>query len=202
MPEYRIGPGDELAVTFPFNAELNHDGPVGPDGRFSLPLAGSLDLAGKTVPEASALISKVLRESGVVEDARASITIRRYGANVYIGGEVRLPGLVSLSPGMDAMQAVIAAGGLLDTAKTRKVAIIRRATDGHALVSYVNLRDYMHGAASAKIPPLQPRDVVFVPKSSIAEVDLWVDQYLNKSLPFGKNLNYSFGTQTTTTVSH
>jgi len=201
LEDYRIGPGDDLSVVFPFNAELNHEGPVGPDGRFSLPLAGSLELAGQTVPQAAAMISKVLHDSGVVDDARTSITILHYGANVYIGGEVRLPGLITLSPGMDPMQAVIAAGGLLDTAKTKKIAIIRRAADGHAIVSYVDLRGYMHGVASTKIPPLQPRDVIFVPKSSIAEADRWVDQYLNKLVPFGKNLNYGFGTSTTTTVS-
>jgi protein involved in polysaccharide export with SLBB domain len=176
--EYLIGPGDELAVVFPFNAELNTDGPVGPDGRFSLPFAGSLDLAGETVGQASALISTALQQRGIVADAHASVSVRRYAANVYIGGEVRLPGLISLSPGMDALQAVIAAGGLLDTARTKHIAIIRRAPDGRAIITYVNLRDYTHGIAASKI-----------------------DQYLNKLLPFGKSLNYGLGSYTTTTLA-
>ena len=41
--------------------------------------------------------------------------------------------------------------------------------------------------------PLQAADVVYVPKSSIASFDLFVDQYLNQSLPFIKSLNYNLG---------
>jgi protein involved in polysaccharide export with SLBB domain len=177
LPEYRLGPGDEISVTFPLNPELNHDGPIGPDGRFTMTLVGSLYLAGDTVAEATLAIATSLRENRIVSDARPSLTIRHYSA----------------------FQAIIAAGGLLDTAKTRKIAIIRRLPDGRASISYLDLRAYVRGDAIGHIP-LEARDVVFVPKSSIAEADKWVDQYLNKLLPFGKSLNYNLGNYGTTAV--
>ena len=145
-PEYRISPGDELSVTFPFNAELNHDGAVGPDGRFTMPQVGNIVLAQSTVDEAARVIAAALRRSGIVEDARPSLTIRQYGASVFVGGEVRNPGLVRLASGMDPLQAVIAAGGLLDTAKSKRIVIIRRDADGTPMLRYVNLREYVrHG---------------------------------------------------------
>jgi protein involved in polysaccharide export with SLBB domain len=200
LKEYRLEPGDELSVMFPFNAELNHDGPIGPDGRFTLPLVGTLYFAGDTVSQATLKISTALRTYGIVEDAHPSLTVRKYNASVFVGGEVKQPGTFLLTSGMDPLQAVIAAGGMLDTAKTRRIAIIRRAPDGHALISYVDLKAYTRGG-SAKIAPLEPHDVVFVPKSSIAEADAWVDQYLNKLLPFGKSFNYNLGNYGTTTVA-
>ena len=199
LPEYKLGPGDEISVTFPLNAELNHDGPIGPDGRFTMTLVGSLYLAGETVDQATLTIANSLRENRIVADARPSLTIRHYAAPVYVGGEVKLPGVLQLAAGMDAVQAIIAAGGLLDTAKTKKIAIIRRAPDGRALITYLDLRAYMHGDAAGRTP-LEAHDVIFVPKSSIAEADLWVDQYLNRLLPFGRSLNYNFGNYGTNTV--
>jgi protein involved in polysaccharide export with SLBB domain len=200
LPEYRLSPGDEVSVTFPFNAELNHDGPVGPDGRFTLPLVGPLYLNGDTISEATLKLAVALRDYGIVEDAHPSLTIRKYSASVFVGGEVKQPGTFTLSAGMDPLQAVIAAGGMLDTAKTKRIAVIRRSPEGRAIILYVDLHAYTRGGA-ARLAPLEARDVVFVPKSNIAEADAWVDQYLNKLLPFGKNFNYNLGNYGTTTVA-
>ncbi|MES3152086.1 polysaccharide biosynthesis/export family protein [Sphingomonas faeni] len=199
-PEYRISPGDELSVTFPYNAELNHDGPVGPDGRFTLPQVGNIVLANATVDEATGTISAALRRLGIVENARPSLTIRQYGASVFVGGEVRNPGAVRLASGMDPLQAVIAAGGLLDTAKSKRIVIIRRGADGTPILRYVNLRDYLRHGVGTGIEPLHAQEVVFVPKSSIAEANVWVDQYINRLLPFSRSLNYSIGNGTVNTV--
>ena len=48
-PPYQLAPGDEIAVDFPYNAELNQKGPVGPDGRFAVPMLGSIVVAGNVV---------------------------------------------------------------------------------------------------------------------------------------------------------
>jgi len=192
-PEYRLGPGDELSVAFPYNPELNHDGPVGPDGRFTLPQVGNILVAHVTIAEATAAISDQLRIAGIVADARPSVTIRTYGAAVFVGGEVKTPGLVRLTAGMDPLQAVIVAGGMLDTAKSKKIVIIRRGPDGVPVQHYVDLRAYLRHGLTAGVDPLAAQDVVFVPKSSIAEADIWVDQYLNKLIPFNKSLDYSVG---------
>jgi hypothetical protein len=39
--------------------------------------------------------------------------------------------------------------------------------------------------------PLHRFDVVYVPKSSVAEVNLWIDQYINRNIPFTRNFSYT-----------
>jgi len=192
-PEYRIGPGDQLSVILPFNPELNYEGPVGPDGRFTMPVAGTIVAAGKTVSEAQAGIDQALADRHIVRAAQSSISIRLYGQVIYVGGEVKSQ--------MDPLQAITVAGGMLDTARTAQVVVIRRGPDGHPILRVVDLDAFIHGGSMTDAVALQPQDTVFVPKSSIAEVDLWIDQYINKPLPFGRSLSYTINQNSTGTVS-
>lgn len=196
LAEYRIGPGDVLSVVFPLNPEINHEGPVGPDGRFALPFAGQLDVSGLTPLAVETLIATSLRKGGVVDDARPSVTVTRYGASVFVGGEVRNPGAVALSARMNPAQAIISAGGLLDTAKSKRVVIIREGAGGAPVTQIVDLQAYVRRGDAAAAVLLHPRDVVFVPKSSIAEVNLWIEQHINRVLPFNRSLNYQLGAAT------
>lgn len=189
---YRIEPGDQLAVTFPYNPELNLAGPVGPDGRFVMPLAGNLPLGGLTIEESAATIGSALRRGGVVEDARPTVSVQQYGAVVYVGGEVRQPGPVKLPGRMDPLQAVIGAGGLLETARSKRVVVLHREPDGRITRTDVDLRAYAHDGVATGVA-LRSQDIVFVPRSSIAEADLWVDQHINRLLPFSRSLNYQIG---------
>jgi hypothetical protein len=34
-------------------------------------------------------------------------------------------------------------------------------------------------------------DIVFVPRNKISEVDLWIDQYITRFLPFSRSFDYS-----------
>ena len=201
LNEYTIGPGDELSVTFPNNAELNHDGPVGPDGRFPIPLLGNMLLAGDTPTQAASMITNALRDGGIVANALPSVTIRRYGTSVFVGGQVKTPGVIQLAAGMDAFQAIIAAGGLTDSARTGRIAIIRRTPDNRSRVIYYSLKPFTKGESNASIAMLEPRDVIFVPRTKIAEVDMWVDNYINKTLPFSRGFSYSYGNYPVTTVA-
>jgi protein involved in polysaccharide export with SLBB domain len=197
---YRLTPGDQLSVIFPFNGELNHDGPVSADGRFTLPYVGELPVAGMTTADVADMISKSLVDQGIAANAHPAVTVNKYSLSVYVGGEVKTPGMIQLSTGMDALQAVLVAGGMLDTAKTKHVAIIRRSENNTSKVIYLDLDGYTKGKAAATTAMLEPHDVIFVPKSSIAEVDRWVDDYINKTIPFQRNLNYNAGNYGAATI--
>lgn len=199
QPPYKIGPGDDLSVILPYNPELNYEGPVGPDGRFTMPVAGTVPARGKTVPEMERSIDLALEQRGVIQNAGASISVRHYGGVVYVAGEVKLPGAFPLQSGMDPLQAIAVAGGMLDTARTNKVVIIRRDPQGKVILHAVDIDAFTHGGDQAQDVALRRSDIVYVPKSSIAEVDQWVDQYINKTLPFNRNLDYSISHTTATT---
>ena len=38
---------------------------------------------------------------------------------------------------------------------------------------------------------LASEDMIFVPRSRIAEVNLWIDQYVNRLLPFSRSVSYT-----------
>jgi protein involved in polysaccharide export with SLBB domain len=200
---YRLMPGDQISVTLPLNPELNAAGPIGPDGRFSLPLGGRLQLSGLSAESAEALIARTLREAGIVADARPNVTVTLFAAAVYVGGEVRNPGSVALLKAPNAMQAVILAGGTLDTARSKRVVIITPATVGPARIRVVDLKAYTRRGDASVDRPLTPGEIVFVPKSTIAEVNLWIDQHVNRIIPSAAHFNYNVGGagQATTTIT-
>jgi protein involved in polysaccharide export with SLBB domain len=201
-PEYRIAPGDDLSVVMPYNPELNYEGPVGPDGRFTMPVVGTVSVGGLSVPEAGTAIDAALFEHNVVRAAHSSVSIRHYAQVVYVGGEVKLPGAVPLRNKMDPLQAIAVAGGMLDTARSEQVVLIRPGADGKPILRTVDLDALVHTGDPAQAVALQPQDTIFVPKSSIAEVDQWIDQYINRTLPFNRSVNYTInqnaGTNSTT----
>jgi len=195
-PPYIVGPGDDLSVVLPFNPELNYEGPVGPDSTFTMPVAGTVSTAGKTSTQVEEAISQALTDRKIARNPSVSISIRRYAQVIYVGGEVKNPGVLPLQNRMDPLQAVMAAGGALDTARTHSVVIIRRGEDGRPLLRVVDLDELIHTGARAQAVALRPQDTIFVPKTTIAEVDLWVDQYINKTLPFQRGFSYTINNNT------
>ncbi len=189
---YVIQPGDEIAITLPFNAELNQKALVAPDGTFSMPLAGPLPAAGRSAAQLSGIVDKALLANGVVADARSSVSVVQYGGAVYVDGQVGKPGEIVLRPNMTVMQAIAAAQGMRDTARTDEVVLIRRAPNGRPMLRTIDTKALTRRGDPAQAVVLQSSDMIFVPKSSIAEVNQWVDQYINQALPFNKGINYSY----------
>ena len=196
---YLIQPGDDISVTLPFNGELNQRAQVAPDGTFTMPLAGVLPAAGHSTSQLAEGIDKALASKGVVADARATVTVAAYSGRVYVGGQVREPGEIPLRADMTVIQAIAAARGMLDTARTNEVVLIRRSpTDGRPMLRTVDIDALTHTGSPDQAVVLQPSDTIFVPKSSIAEVDQWVDQHINQAIPFSKGLSYTYTNSTTT----
>lgn len=103
-PDYRVQLGDTLKVAFLFQPENDIDLVVRPDGRISLAAAGEIEAVGKTEQELEESIRK--RASAHLRDPKVTVTVTKIGTqNVYVGGEVLHPGVVSLVPGMTPLQA-------------------------------------------------------------------------------------------------
>ncbi|HEY4803783.1 MAG TPA: polysaccharide biosynthesis/export family protein [Paraburkholderia sp.] len=195
---YRIEPGDDLSVVLPFNAELNFRGTVAPDGSLTMPFAGTLPAAGLTVAQLADTINKALATNGMAKNAHASVAIVQSAAKIYVGGQVGRPGEIALHTGMSVMQAIVAAQGLLDTARTNEVVLIRRGPDGREMLRTIDIDALTHRGDPKQDVVLQAADTIFVPKSSIAEVDQWVDQYIDKVIPFQRGFDYTISNNPTT----
>jgi protein involved in polysaccharide export with SLBB domain len=187
---YRIGAGDELALHFVVNPDLNAAVIVGPDGRAVLPLVGPVKLTGMTVEEADQAMTAAY--GAVLRNPQVQALVTAYGASqIYVGGEVKDPGVKVIKGQIGVTQAVLAAGGFTDTARGGQVVVLRQGpNDPRPRMRIVDVRGALQGKDRRGLM-LMPGDVVFVPKSSIAELDIFMKQHLADLLPF--SLSYGIG---------
>lgn len=93
---------------------------------------------------------------------------------VYVVGEVREPGVFPMNSqgGITLLQAVALGKGLRPTAARGRTLIVRTSTTGERTEIRVDLGRVLAGKALD--PPLQARDIVFVPNSAARAVALGV----------------------------
>jgi protein involved in polysaccharide export with SLBB domain len=180
---YQIERGDRLDIKV-FNVnELSQEVVVRPDGKISATILDDVEAAGRTPDELAAALQEGW--SKVFTDPRVTVVVREFATrNVFVGGEVAADGMVPLRHRMTALGAVIAAGGFRATAQTSNVIVVRDA-GGRPEALKVDARRVLDGS----IPDLElaPFDVVYVPKSKIARVNLFVEQYIKYVLPINLN---------------
>ena len=186
---YEINAGDELGIGVFKDPDLNANVVVGPDGHIALLMIGDLVAAGKTPAALASDVAKLYNkpQGEVTVNVRTSTTQR-----VFVGGEVNKAGVVPLGGKLTVLGAIMSAEGFKDDARTSEVVVIRRdhANPERSLVFAVNLDDAVSGSDLRQDLLLQPSDIVVVPRSGIGNVDLWVDQYLRRLLPFSLSGGY------------
>jgi len=190
--KYRLGAGDELGLRLLLNPDLNSQVTVGADGRGVFPLVGPVKLSGMTVEEAAATLTKSY--AAYLRNPATEMLIYNYaGGSVYIGGEVKLPGGHVIHGNFTVAQAINDAGGFTELAGQNKVVLLRHRKTGEVLMRVINLNKLYSGKDDVDIRVL-PGDVIYVPRSSIGEVDRIVHQYIVNALPF--TVNYSLNPTT------
>ncbi len=179
---YRVQVNDALEFLFFKNTELNQTRTVGPDGEVALQLIGQVKVAGRTLPEITAEVTT--RYAKELVEPQVTVAVKEYsGLKVYVGGEVNTPGIQGFRGGLSALQAILAAGGFKTTASLKSVILIRKGQDGRPLGATVDLSRVLKHAEFDKDVALAPSDIVFVPRSGIANVNLFVEQWFRNNIP-------------------
>ena len=182
-PAYRLYPGDQLEVRVPSAPELSQKGlAVQPDGRIGLPLIGQMAVADRTVDEAQALLTQAYAAQLIHPQVEIAVTTAA-PIRVFVGGEVDKPGVYDMPGPIDALQAVIQAGGFKTSARRGAVVVIRRGPDGRAMSRTADLLRGIYRPDGVDAVPLRRFDIVYVPRSGVAEVGLFMQQYLREALP-------------------
>ena len=178
--EYRIQPGDKLSVEFPYNPDLDEQVPVRPDGRISLQMIPEVMAAGLTP---SALTDQLTKDySAKLAKPQLTVIVRSFGGHmIFVDGEVNKPGMLTMAAPMTVLDSLSEAGGVKDTANRKQIIIIRRGPGNKPVALSLNMEKVIYGKTAD--PGLLPGDIVYVPKSSIANVNMWVDQYIRKNIP-------------------
>lgn len=190
IPTYRIGPNDKLNVRFRMTPELNETVLVGPDGNIALRAAGRVQVLGMSAAEAETVITEASRR--VLTRPEISVTFEDAAASqVFVGGMVRRGGAFPLTGRRGVMEAVLLAGGFENEARMNEVVLIRRDPQNRPMLRTVNLQGFTASASAMEDVPLFAGDIIFVPRSRVAEVALWVDQTINRTIPFSRAFSYS-----------
>jgi polysaccharide export outer membrane protein len=178
--EYRLQVGDTIAIRSYYDSQLNQEMLVRPDGKITALLIGEIAAAGLTPDELATQVRLPYRRLVGETDVTVAV-VRSAGMNVYVSGEIRTPSMVPLDGGMTLLQAIARTGGTLPSAKTHNVLLIRNDGAGALSVYQVDIDKVLRNEASDVY--LHRRDVVFVPKSEIAEAGQFVEQYVNAIVP-------------------
>ncbi|HEY1939526.1 MAG TPA: SLBB domain-containing protein [Candidatus Angelobacter sp.] len=157
-PEYVLGPGDELVVDYWGTTSQHLQRSVDREGRISIPEAGSVVVAGRSLGETRQTIQRMLSQQlrGVTVD----VTLGKLRTvRTYVVGDVKNPGAYDISSLSSALSALIVAGGPTDTGSYRTVKHYR----GKALVEEVDLYDLMLKGVSSSEVHIESGDSILVP---------------------------------------
>lgn len=167
---YRLQPGDVLEVQFRYSPEFNQTVTVQPDGYISLEITGDLKVAGFTVEETRAA---VLRKAGErLQDPVAAVLLKEFQRPYFVvAGEVAQPGKIEMRERVTAIQAIMLAGGMKETAKSSQVVVFRAINSDTAEVKLLNLKNIRRTSDLENDLTLRAGDMVFVPRDKISKIE-------------------------------
>jgi protein involved in polysaccharide export with SLBB domain len=184
VPHYIIQPYDELEIKFYYSADLNEKVIVRPDGFISLQLIHDVRAASLSVNELTNILKN--KYAKYLNDPEISVIVSSLNnQNVYVDGEVTTPGIIPIGSYMTVLQAISAAGGLKDGSRNDEIILIRKNGLKKPFVLIVNLEDVLTGVDIAQDIALKAHDIIYVPKSNIANVNTWIDLYIRRNIPIG-----------------
>jgi protein involved in polysaccharide export with SLBB domain len=182
---YKMVPYDLISVRFTYHPEQDPKGPIAirPDGQITLDATGAIQAAGRTPEELAKEIAA--KSSTRLRDPEVLVTVTQYAPRkIYVGGQVRAPGIAQFQGEMTPLQAILDRGGFSDDAQKDSVILIRNTGGPDPIIGRINIIQGLEDGKPEKIT-LLTNDILYVPMSGIARADLWVKQHLNDILPSG-----------------
>lgn len=157
---YYVGPYDKLIVdVFAIEELAAREIQVDASGRMSFPLAGVLDVSGKTPAEIEQALAARLR-AAFVRDPQVTVNLKETVSRVVtVEGQVRKPGLYPVVGRMSLMRAIARAEGTDEFSNLDDV-VIFRTVGGQRYAALYNLDAIRHGAYAD--PEIYANDVVMV----------------------------------------
>lgn len=194
--QYTLYPGDQVDIVVASAPELSRTLTVGPDGRVVMPMTDPVMAAGRTMGQVGQALQKQL--AAQLRDPRVDVTPRAYAPQqVFVGGEVGQQGTYTLPGPIGALEAVFMAGGFRNSAQSTHVVVLRRSSNGRMMARLIDFRDGLNNPRTlADTVQLRRGDIIFVPRSNVAEVGLFMQQYVREALPVTANVSYNLGNGT------
>ncbi len=175
--EYRVGVEDILYISVWQNEDLNEVLGVRPDGKISVPLIGDVFVAGLTIPEIDEEITNRLKE--FIRFPEVSVSLRKLGGSkVIVLGQVRAPGVYMITGEKTILEVIAIAGGFTNDAVSNSIVLVRGGLE-KPQARRLNLKKTLRGADFKDNIPLQSEDIIYVPKTFIADISYVLNQIID-----------------------
>lgn len=167
---YRLQPGDVLEIQYRYSPEFNQTMTVQPDGYVSLEIGGDLKVAGLTIEQTRQVILR--RASARLREPVATIVLKEFQRPYFVvAGEVTQPGKIEMRERVTAIQAIMLAGGMKETARSSQIVVFRKINSDMAEVKLLNLKNIRRTSDLEADLTLQPGDMVYVPRDKISKIE-------------------------------
>ena len=182
--DYIVGPQDVVAIAVWDQEDLAGKFAVEADGTFTFPLIGRVKAGGLTLRDLEAELKRRLAD-GFFTNPQVTVAVEQYRSQrVFVVGEVRTPGMYSLTGDMSLIEVLARAGSTLPSAGDQAV-IVRPAvganvsgpvlpdvatngsqnSEAQAEVTRVDIRDLQKGVLAQNVR-MRDGDTVFVPRAA------------------------------------
>ena len=158
---------------------LNRSAIVLPDGQISLPLAGSVRAAGRTLAQVQADLASRLAPNFATAPTvyvtlsalaeRTSTPAAPRLVDIYVLGAANAPGKVDVKPGATLLQALAQAGGVSPFAAKKRIQLRRVDKNGNEKVYKFDLDAIERGESGGGATRLMGGDVIVIPQRKLFE---------------------------------
>jgi polysaccharide export outer membrane protein len=188
--DYKVGPEDQLEVTFLGNNDLGRTVRINGEGEISLPLIGIVQVAGLSPNEVEAKLVRLYKDGRFIRNPQITVTVKEYRhLQVMVTGAVAKPGSYEMIGPRTLLEMLGKAGGLSnkDNQKAGDLVYVircqnapgrRKATQCDATKPFspgsqtivIDLRRLLTEGALGLNIPINNGDVIYVPPAQMAYV--------------------------------
>ena len=183
---YEFQSGDTISIQSLRYPELDRTITIDRSGNIVFPFLGETHVAGLSATGLTDRITDAVSSDGAYTDPVVTVTlISSVPQNVYVLGEVKVPGKVQVVETISLLEAIAAAGGQTYDARMSNVLLIRGSTTPPRMVK-LDLQNMFKPTSPVPLLtlPLIAGDVVYVPSTVIANVERFTIQLRNIIRPF------------------
>lgn len=159
---YIVGPNDQLNINVYGRSVANWKLTVSPEGNINIPGVGLVNVAGKSIEQATALIKSRLAANNYSINNGTTVQISLgniRSIKVILVGEVVKPGSYTLPSLATVFNALYSAGGPSDNGSFRQIEIIR----DNRIIRRMDIYDFLLKGDQKDNIRLQDQDIVRVP---------------------------------------
>jgi len=163
---YVLSPTDQVTIEVFGEDDLRTNGRLNPEGNLSLPLLGSIHLAGLTLTQAVSKLTELYSRDYLV-NPKINVTLLSYARKRFsILGQVNHPGSMEMpegtQEGIDLLEAIALAGGYTRIASPERITVRRQSASGDQIFK-VNAKRFTKGKGGGFL--VKPGDTINVGES-------------------------------------